>query len=50
MVKASTKHIVLVVKKKNQQTYNFIFILNKRPNLNPKINSKPNPKPFFTLY
>jgi hypothetical protein len=31
------------VKKERQQTYNVIFIWDKRPNLNPK----PNLKPFF---
>jgi hypothetical protein len=38
------------MKKKLQQTYNVIFIWDKRPNLNPKPNFKPNPKPFSTLY
>jgi hypothetical protein len=36
--------------KKRQQTYNIIFIWDKRPNLNPKLNSKLNPKPFSTMY
>ncbi len=31
------------MKKKRQQTYNVIFIWDKRPNLNPKPNFKPNP-------
>ena len=38
------------MKKERQQTYNVIFIWDKRPNLNPKPNSKPNFKPFSTLY
>jgi hypothetical protein len=38
------------MKKERQQTYNFIFIWDKRPNLNPKPNSKPNLKPLSTLY
>jgi hypothetical protein len=42
IVKVETKHIVLVVKKKRQQTYNVIFIWDKRLNLNPK--------PFSILY
>jgi hypothetical protein len=36
--------------KKIYQTYNVIFIWEKRLNLNPKPNSKPNPKPFCTMY
>jgi len=34
--------------KERQQTYNVILMWDKRPNLNPKPNSKP--KPFSTLY
>ncbi len=37
------------MKKEKQQTYNVIFIWDKKPNLNPKPNSKPNTKHFFTL-
>ncbi len=33
--------------KKGQQTYNVIFIWDKRPNLNPKPNFKPDLKPFL---
>jgi hypothetical protein len=36
--------------KKRQQTYNVIFIWDKRPKMNPKPNLKPNPKPSSTLY
>jgi hypothetical protein len=50
MVKASTKHIVLVVKKERQETYSVIFIWDKSPNLNPKPIYKPNFKFYFTLY
>jgi len=38
------------MKKKRQQTYNVIYIWDKRPNLNPKPNSQPKPKLFSTLY
>ncbi len=50
MVKAETKHIVLTIKKKRQQTYNVIFIWDERPNLNFKPNSKLNLKLFSILY
>ncbi len=38
------------MKKKTQQTYNVLFIWDKKPNLNPKPNSKPNLEPFYILY
>jgi hypothetical protein len=36
--------------KKKQQTYNVIFIWDKRPNVDLKLNLKPSPKPFSTMY
>jgi len=36
--------------KKTQLTYNVIFIWDKKPNINPKPNSKPNTKHFLILY
>jgi hypothetical protein len=35
------------MKKERQQTYNVIFIWDKRPNLNPELDLKPNPKIFL---
>ncbi len=50
MVKALIKCIVLVMKKEKQQTYNVIFVWDKKPNLNLKLNYKQNPKLLFILY
>jgi hypothetical protein len=36
--------------KERQQAYNVIFIWDKRPNLNPKPNFKPNTKHLLILY
>jgi hypothetical protein len=38
------------MKKKRKQTYNVIFIWDKRPNLNPKLKFKPDFKPLSILY
>jgi hypothetical protein len=38
------------MKKEKQQTYNVIFIWDKRPNVNLKLKSKANPKLLSILY
>jgi hypothetical protein len=40
----------MAMKKERQKKYNVIFIWDKRLNLNPKTNSKPNNKTFSILY